>query len=94
MNTAQGPMVIEFNARFGDPEAMNVLSLLESDMTEIMIRITEGTLSEGSVTFSKEATVCKYLVPEGYPDTPRNRKAPHVRGLWQGIAILCKYRVE
>jgi len=63
--------VIEFNARFGDPEAMNVLSLLESDLSEIMIRITEGTLSQGSVKFSREATVCKYLVPEGYPDTPR-----------------------
>jgi phosphoribosylamine---glycine ligase len=71
MNTRTGPMVIEFNARFGDPEAMNVLSLLESDMAEIMIRITEGTLSQGSVKFSREATVCKYLVPEGYPDTPR-----------------------
>ena len=72
MNTKKGPMVIEFNARFGDPEAMNVLSLLESDMAEIMIRITEGTLSSGSVKFSREATVCKYLVPEGYPDTPRS----------------------
>ena len=51
---------------------MNVLSLLESDMAEIMIRITEGTLSSGSVKFSREATVCKYLVPEGYPDTPRS----------------------
>ena len=71
MNTAKGPMVIEFNARFGDPEAMNVLSILESDLQEILQKITDGTLSRASVRFAKEATVCKYLVPEGYPETPR-----------------------
>jgi len=92
MNTRNGPMVIEFNARFGDPEAMNVLSLLESDMTEILIRITEGTLSVGSVTFSKEATVCKYLVPEGYPDTPRTGR-PLTFGDY-GKALLFYANVE
>jgi len=70
MNTANGPKVIEFNARFGDPEAMNVLSLLTSDLSEIMVSITNGTLSTSPVTFEKKATVCKYLVPEGYPDAP------------------------
>jgi phosphoribosylamine--glycine ligase len=70
MNTAKGPKVIEFNARFGDPEAMNVLSLLISDLSEIMVSITNGTLSSAQVTFEKKATVCKYLVPEGYPDAP------------------------
>ena len=44
MNTAQGPKVIEFNARFGDPEAMNVLSLLSSDLSEIVCRIAKGRL--------------------------------------------------
>ena len=71
MNTAQGPKVIEFNARFGDPEAMNVLSILTTDLTEIVMRITEGSLSFTNVTFEQKATVCKYLVPEGYPDSPR-----------------------
>jgi len=70
MNTAQGPKVIEFNARFGDPEAMNVLSLLSSDLSEIVSRICEGSLASSYVTFEPLATVCKYLVPEGYPDTP------------------------
>jgi phosphoribosylamine--glycine ligase len=70
MNTAEGPKVIEFNARFGDPEAMNVLSLLTSDLSEIVYRTVEGTLSFSNVTFEKKATVCKYLVPQGYPDTP------------------------
>ncbi len=70
MNTARGPMVIEFNARFGDPEAMNVLSLLESDLLAIIEKTIAGTLSAADVRFSKRATVCKYLVPEGYPENP------------------------
>jgi len=70
MNTAQGPMVIEFNARFGDPEAMNVLSLLTSDFSTLVQAITTGTLDKAEVSFAKKATVCKYLVPEGYPENP------------------------
>ncbi|HWQ67355.1 MAG TPA: phosphoribosylamine--glycine ligase [Methanospirillum sp.] len=70
MNTAHGPMVIEFNARFGDPEAMNVLSLLTSDLGDIVRAVTSGTLDSIPVTFAQKATVCKYLVPEGYPDEP------------------------
>jgi phosphoribosylamine--glycine ligase len=70
MNTATGPAVIEFNARFGDPEAMNVLSLLESDFSVICERMVAGTLSPPDVRFARKATVCKYLVPEGYPDAP------------------------
>ncbi|MDD1705631.1 MAG: phosphoribosylamine--glycine ligase [Methanoregulaceae archaeon] len=71
MNTAEGPMVIEFNARFGDPEAMNVLSLLESDFGSIVTKIVSGSLSGNDVRFARKATVCKYLVPDGYPETPR-----------------------
>ncbi|OPX62936.1 MULTISPECIES: phosphoribosylamine--glycine ligase [unclassified Methanoregula] len=70
MNTLQGPRVIEFNARFGDPEAMNVLSLLSSDLTEIVCRIAEGALTPSCATFKSRASVCKYLVPKGYPDAP------------------------
>ena len=70
MNTASGPKVIEFNARFGDPEAMNVLSLLISDLSEIVCRIADGNLGSYPVRFDSQASVCKYLVPEGYPDSP------------------------
>jgi phosphoribosylamine---glycine ligase len=70
MNTKTGPKVIEYNARFGDPEAMNVLSLLSSDMGGIACGIAQGSLSGKLVTFEKKATVCKYLVPAGYPDAP------------------------
>ena len=70
MATANGVKLIEYNARFGDPEAMNVLSLLESDFIEICNGIAGGSLNKVDVHFSNKATVCKYAVPEGYPDNP------------------------
>ena len=69
MNTAKGPKVIEFNARLGDPEAMNVLSLLTTDLSDIVVNLTNGSLSAANVSFEKKATVCKYIVPEGYPES-------------------------
>jgi phosphoribosylamine---glycine ligase len=78
MNTATGPKVIEFNARFGDPEAMNVLSLLTSDLSEIVHHIAEGSLLPSHVSFDTQATVCKYLVPDGYPDSPHAGDSIHV----------------
>ncbi|MCK4904563.1 MAG: phosphoribosylamine--glycine ligase, partial [Candidatus Marinimicrobia bacterium] len=68
--TADGLKLIEYNARFGDPEAINVFSLLQSDFLEICLGITNTTLNECDVTFSNKATVCKYAVPKGYPDSP------------------------
>ncbi len=68
--TKDGPKVIEFNARFGDPEAMNVLPLLETDMVDVIDAIANGKLNDLDVKFSKKATVCKYVVPAGYPDNP------------------------
>ena len=70
MATANGVKLIEYNARFGDPEAMNVLSLLESDFIEICNGIAGESLNKVDVHFSNKATVCKYAVPEGYPDSP------------------------
>ncbi|MBU0685812.1 MAG: phosphoribosylamine--glycine ligase [Thermoplasmatota archaeon] len=66
MLTKDGPKVIEFNARFGDPEAMNVLSLLSSDFTQICFKMAEGGISRSHAEFQKKASVCKYVVPEGY----------------------------
>jgi phosphoribosylamine---glycine ligase len=68
--TASGPKVVEFNARFGDPEAMNVIPLIETDFVEIMLSMVKGTLGKLPVNFSRKATVCKYAVPVGYPDNP------------------------
>ena len=66
--TADGIKLIEYNARFGDPEAMNVLPIMESDFARILEKVVDGSL--GKLDFAKKATVCKYAVPEGYPDNP------------------------
>lgn len=70
MVTKKGVRVIEFNARFGDPEAMNVLSLLETDFIDVCQAMIDGNLNELDLKFKNQATVCKYAVPEGYPDNP------------------------
>ena len=70
MATANGVKLIEYNARFGDPEAMNVLSLLDSDFIEICNGVVDGNIDQVNVRFNNKATVCKYAVPEGYPDSP------------------------
>jgi phosphoribosylamine--glycine ligase len=66
MLTAKGPRVVEINARFGDPEAMNVLPLLETSYMDLCEGMVDGALSKKKARFSKRATVCKYVVPEGY----------------------------
>lgn len=68
MATKKGVGLIEYNARFGDPEAMNALCLLKSDLVDICEAIISGGLGDVKVEFEKKATVCKYVVPEGYPD--------------------------
>ncbi len=65
MLTVKGPKIIEINARFGDPEAMNVLSILGSSFEDICWRMATGTLDD-HVEFAHKATVCKYVVPRGY----------------------------
>jgi len=66
MITVDGPKIIEINARFGDPEAMNVLPLLETDFVEICIGMLDGTLSSKKIKIKNKSTGCKYVVPEGY----------------------------
>ena len=68
--TASGVKLIEYNARLGDPEAMNVLPLLDSCFIDICNGIVDGNLSSVDVQFKAKATVCKYAVPKGYPDKP------------------------
>ncbi|QLH74803.1 MAG: phosphoribosylamine--glycine ligase [Methanomassiliicoccales archaeon] len=72
MLTKDGPKVIEFNARFGDPEAMNVLTILSSNFTDVAWSIADGYLNANKVSFLNKATVCKYVVPQGYGTTPRS----------------------
>lgn len=71
MLTVDGPKVVEFNARFGDPEAMNTLPVLETDFVDVVTAARDGDpLPE--LTFAEQATVCKYAVPEGYPTEPKS----------------------
>jgi phosphoribosylamine--glycine ligase len=69
MLTDEGPKVVEFNARFGDPEAMNTLPVLDTPFIDVLTAARDGDpLPE--LSFSGEATVCKYAVPDGYPVDP------------------------
>ncbi len=67
MLTKNGPKVIEYNCRFGDPETQVVLPLLESDLLEIMMAVTEERLSETKVRFSDKNACCVIMASEGYP---------------------------
>jgi phosphoribosylamine---glycine ligase len=71
MATQDGVKLIEYNARFGDPEALNLLTLLQTDLLKICQAIVNRTLAAVDVRFSAQASVCKYVVPEGYPEAPR-----------------------
>jgi len=69
--TKRGVKLIEYNARFGDPEALNLFPVLETDFVDIIEKATQGKLSElGKLKFKPSATVVKYLCPEGYPTNP------------------------
>ena len=67
MLTPDGPKVIEYNCRFGDPETQVVLPLLESDLLKIMLATTNGTLDQTEVRFSAGAAACVILASGGYP---------------------------
>ncbi len=67
MLTKDGPKVIEYNCRFGDPETQAVLPLLESDLLTIMMKVTEGTLKPEDVVFREGASCCVILASAGYP---------------------------
>lgn len=68
MLTEQGPKVIEYNCRFGDPETQVVLPLLESDLVDIMFATRNGTLADTEVKFSSGAACCVIMASMGYPE--------------------------
>src|SRR6476661_2597825 len=69
MMTARGPMVLEFNCRFGDPETQPILMRLESDLLEALEASIEGRVSEGDFRWSLDAAVCVVIASGGYPGT-------------------------
>ena len=69
MLTPRGPMVIEYNCRFGDPEAQAVIPLLETDLLEIMEAVTDGRLADIDIRFSSAYAACVVLASGGYPQS-------------------------
>ncbi len=73
MRTVQGPKLLEYNARFGDPEGINVLTLYEEgNFADLLLGVANGRVDPNLVRFRLRATVVKYLVPPGYGDRPQS----------------------
>ena len=74
MMTDKGPKILEFNVRFGDPETQAILVRLESDLTEALLAVSEGRLSEIELKWTTRPAVCVVLASEGYPGSyPKGR---------------------
>jgi phosphoribosylamine--glycine ligase len=69
MMTANGPMVLEYNVRFGDPECQPLMARLKSDLVEIMLACIEGRLSPEQVVFHQETSCCVVMAARGYPQS-------------------------
>ncbi|GAB4310728.1 phosphoribosylamine--glycine ligase [Pseudothermotoga lettingae] len=69
MITKDGPKVLEFNCRFGDPETQSILLLLENDLLEIVQSVIEGELSKVKISWSDEKAVCLVIASGGYPES-------------------------
>lgn len=69
MITAKGPKVLEFNARFGDPETQPLLARMESDIVPLMEACIDGTLAKEKIKWSRQAAVCVVMAADGYPGT-------------------------
>ena len=81
MLTSNGPKVLEYNARFGDPEAQVVLPRMKNDIIEVMEACVEGTLDQVDLQFEDNAAVCVVLVSDGYP--VKYEKGMEIKGLEQ-----------
>ena len=79
MLTDEGPKVIEFNARFGDPETQVVLPLLENDLLDVFEAVVDGRLADVELKWKDQAAVCVILASEGYPGA--YRKGDEIEGL-------------
>ena len=74
MMTARGPMVLEFNCRFGDPETQPVLMRMESDLLGACIASVAGRVSEGDLMWSRDPAVCVVMASGGYPGSYETNK--------------------
>jgi len=79
MITDKGPRVLEFNARFGDPETQVIMARMRSDIVPILQGVAEGHLKESKIDWAKEAALCVVLTTRGYPDAPETGQ--EIKGL-------------
>jgi phosphoribosylamine--glycine ligase len=85
MLTPDGPSVLEFNARFGDPEAQAILMRLEDDLLEVLAAGAAGRFETSRLTFRREASACVVLASPGYPGKPE--QGDPIRGLDRAAAL-------
>jgi phosphoribosylamine--glycine ligase len=90
MITEAGPKVLEFNARFGDPETQVIMARMRTDIVPILQQCATGTLGDTRLEWAKEPAVCVVLASRGYPDTPETGKV--VTGLetvkdWSDVVV-------
>jgi len=91
MMTARGPMVLEFNCRFGDPETQPILMRLESDLVEALEASIQGRVSEGDFRWSSDASVCVVMASGGYPgtfDVGKNIVGLDAAGAVEGVKVF------
>ncbi len=85
MITSEGPKVLEFNVRFGDPEAQPILMRLDSDLVDIMVACADGTLRPDMVRWKEQAAVCVVAAAKGYPGS--YEKGTPIHGLEEAAAV-------
>jgi phosphoribosylamine--glycine ligase len=88
MLTREGPKVLEFNARFGDPEAQTVLPLLQSDLVELALKVAEGRLQGTRLSWREGAAACVVLAAPGYPENPRKGIPLHLPEPPEGVLVF------
>lgn len=88
MLTKEGPKVLEFNARFGDPEAQALLPLFESDLVELALRVAEGRLAGAALRWKAGASACVVLAAPGYPENPRKGIPLHLPEPPEGVLLF------
>ncbi|HEY6551848.1 MAG TPA: phosphoribosylamine--glycine ligase, partial [Vicinamibacteria bacterium] len=75
MITTEGPKVLEFNARFGDPETQVIMARMRSDLVPLLLQGAEGQFGESKVEWAKDPAVCVVLASKGYPESSETGKA-------------------
>ena len=86
MLTREGPKLLEFNVRFGDPETQAVLPLLDADLLELLHSAAEGRLEDAPLRAYEGSSVCVVLASEGYPDQPKTGRP--IEGLDAADALV------